>query len=144
MALVVAGGLAAALSTASGLLLVIASSFSHDIYKEFLKKDATEGEELLVARGCMLLARTRPAASTSAATPGRGAYSATISSSTIAARSPSGRAGAARRSSSRATRPPSTSHLVEGGLAEDCAGLSDCMMGRAMELRTPSFPQFGW
>lgn len=56
MAIVVAGGLAAALSTASGLLLVIASSFSHDIYKEFLRKHATEREELLVARGSMLLA----------------------------------------------------------------------------------------
>jgi cation/acetate symporter len=56
MAIVVAGGLAAALSTASGLLLVIAASFSHDIYKAFLRKDATEREELLVARGAMLLA----------------------------------------------------------------------------------------
>ncbi len=56
MAIVVAGGLAAALSTASGLLLVIASSFSHDIYKQFFRKHATEREELLVARGSMLLA----------------------------------------------------------------------------------------
>ena len=56
MAIVVAGGLAAALSTASGLLLVIASSFSHDIYKQFLRKQATEREELLVARGSMLVA----------------------------------------------------------------------------------------
>lgn len=56
MAIVVAGGLAAALSTASGLLLVIASSFSHDIYKAFLRKDATQHEELLVARGSMLAA----------------------------------------------------------------------------------------
>lgn len=56
MAVVVAGGLAAALSTASGLLLVIASSFSHDIYKAFLREDATQYEELLVARGSMLVA----------------------------------------------------------------------------------------
>ena len=56
MAIVVAGGLAAALSTASGLLLVIASSFSHDIYKAFLRKEATQREELLVARGSMLVA----------------------------------------------------------------------------------------
>jgi cation/acetate symporter len=56
LALVVAGGLAAALSTASGLLLVIASSFSHDIYKAFLRKEATEKEELNVARIAMLLA----------------------------------------------------------------------------------------
>jgi len=47
---VVAGGLAAALSTASGLLLVIASSISHDIYKTFINKDASEQNELLVAR----------------------------------------------------------------------------------------------
>jgi cation/acetate symporter len=56
LALVVAGGLAAALSTASGLLLVIASAFSHDIYKTFLRKEATETEELNVARVAMLLA----------------------------------------------------------------------------------------
>ena len=56
MAIVVAGGLAAALSTASGLLLVIASSFSHDVYKAFIRKDATQREELLVARGSMLVA----------------------------------------------------------------------------------------
>jgi cation/acetate symporter len=56
LAFVVAGGLAAALSTASGLLLVIAASFSHDIYKAFLRKEATEREELLVARGGMLIA----------------------------------------------------------------------------------------
>ncbi len=47
---VVAGGLAAALSTASGLLLVISSSISHDIYKTFINKDASEQNELLVAR----------------------------------------------------------------------------------------------
>lgn len=47
---VVAGGLAAALSTASGLLLVISSSISHDIYKSFINKDASEQNELLVAR----------------------------------------------------------------------------------------------
>ncbi|MEX2530082.1 MAG: sodium:solute symporter family protein [Gemmatimonadota bacterium] len=56
LALVVAGGLAAALSTASGLLLVIASSFSHDIYKAFIRRHASEQEELLVARSAMLLA----------------------------------------------------------------------------------------
>ncbi|MEM7736667.1 MAG: sodium:solute symporter family protein [Deinococcota bacterium] len=47
---VVAGGLAAALSTASGLLLVISSSISHDLYKNFIHKDASEQRELLVAR----------------------------------------------------------------------------------------------
>ena len=56
VALTVAGGLAAALSTASGLLLVIASSFSHDIYKSYINKDASEQNELLVARLSMLTA----------------------------------------------------------------------------------------
>lgn len=56
IALVVAGGLAAALSTASGLLIVIASSFSHDIYKAYLKPDASERSELLVARISMVVA----------------------------------------------------------------------------------------
>lgn len=56
LAIVVAGGLAAALSTAAGLLLVIASSFSHDIYKAFVRKDAGQREELLVARAAMLVA----------------------------------------------------------------------------------------
>ena len=54
--LVVAGGLAAALSTASGLLLVIGSSFSHDIYKRFINPNASEQNELLVARGSVLIA----------------------------------------------------------------------------------------
>ncbi|TVR65061.1 MAG: cation acetate symporter [Gemmatimonadales bacterium] len=54
IAIVVAGGLAAALSTASGLLLVIASSLSHDIFKTYVRPNASEREELLVARGAML------------------------------------------------------------------------------------------
>ena len=54
--LVVAGGLAAALSTASGLLLVIGSAFSHDIYKRFINKDASEQNELAVARVSVLVA----------------------------------------------------------------------------------------
>jgi cation/acetate symporter len=54
--IVVAGGLAAALSTASGLLLVIGSSFSHDIYKRFINKDASEQNELAVARVSVLVA----------------------------------------------------------------------------------------
>lgn len=53
--IVVAGGLAAALSTASGLLLVIGSSFSHDIYKRFLNPTASEANELLVARISVLV-----------------------------------------------------------------------------------------
>ena len=50
IALVAAGGLAAALSTAAGLLLVISSSISHDLLKSFLWKDLDERQELLAAR----------------------------------------------------------------------------------------------
>ncbi|MBK9090782.1 MAG: cation acetate symporter [Holophagales bacterium] len=50
VALVAAGGLAAALSTAAGLLLVIASAISHDLVKNVLAKDTTEKAELLWAR----------------------------------------------------------------------------------------------
>lgn len=48
--LVAAGGLAAALSTAAGLLLVIASAFSHDIGKLYLFPEMTAKRELLLAR----------------------------------------------------------------------------------------------
>ena len=50
VALVAAGGLAAALSTAAGLLLVIASAFSHDLLKSIFLKNSTEKQELLYAR----------------------------------------------------------------------------------------------
>jgi len=50
IALVVAGGLAAALSTAAGLLLVIATSISHDLLKKNLMPNITEKRELLAAR----------------------------------------------------------------------------------------------
>ena len=50
VALVGAGGLAAALSTAAGLLLVIASSISHDLIKKLIKPDISEKGELLAAR----------------------------------------------------------------------------------------------
>jgi cation/acetate symporter len=50
VALVAAGGLAAALSTAAGLLLVIASAISHDVGKSFLLPGMTEDRELLLAR----------------------------------------------------------------------------------------------
>ncbi len=50
IALVAAGGLAAALSTASGLLLVIASSISHDLYYRMINRKATEKQRLLVGR----------------------------------------------------------------------------------------------
>ena len=50
IALVVAGGLAAALSTAAGLLLVIASSISHDLLKKKLMPQISEKGELVAAR----------------------------------------------------------------------------------------------
>jgi len=50
VALVVAGGLAAALSTAAGLLLVISSSIAHDLLKNWLKPDISEKNELIAAR----------------------------------------------------------------------------------------------
>jgi len=50
IALVAAGGLAAALSTAAGLLLVISTSVSHDLIKKQLKPDISEKGELLWAR----------------------------------------------------------------------------------------------
>ncbi|WP_428605138.1 sodium:solute symporter family protein [Sedimenticola sp.] len=53
IALVAAGGLAAALSTAAGLLLAIASSISHDLLKGIFKPDITEKGELLAARIAM-------------------------------------------------------------------------------------------
>jgi cation/acetate symporter len=50
IALVAAGGLAAALSTAAGLLLVISSAISHDLLKKVVMKGITEKQELLYAR----------------------------------------------------------------------------------------------
>ncbi len=50
IALIAAGGLAAALSTAAGLLLVISTSISHDLLKSNIKKDISEKGELLAAR----------------------------------------------------------------------------------------------
>lgn len=50
VALVAAGGLAAALSTAAGLLLVISSAVSHDLLKMSFRPQITEQQELLIAR----------------------------------------------------------------------------------------------
>ncbi len=50
IALIAAGGLAAALSTASGLLLVISSSVAHDLYYRILNEHATEEQRLRVGR----------------------------------------------------------------------------------------------
>jgi len=54
IALVVAGGLAAALSTAAGLLLAISSAVSHDLLKGILKPEITEKEELNASRIAMV------------------------------------------------------------------------------------------
>ncbi len=51
--LIAAGGLAAALSTAAGLLLAISSAISHDLIKDFLKPDISEKGELMAARIAM-------------------------------------------------------------------------------------------
>jgi cation/acetate symporter len=51
IAFVAAGGLAAALSTASGLLLVISSSVAHDLYYRVLNPKASEKQRLLLGRG---------------------------------------------------------------------------------------------
>ena len=50
IALVAAGGLAAALSTAAGLLLVISTSISHDLLKKIFLKNITDRQELFFAR----------------------------------------------------------------------------------------------
>ncbi len=56
VALVAAGGLAAALSTAAGLLLVISSAVSHDLLKRGFMPEITEKEELLFARMSIFMA----------------------------------------------------------------------------------------
>ncbi|NQZ25413.1 MAG: cation acetate symporter [Colwellia sp.] len=56
IALVAAGGLAAALSTAAGLLLAISSSISHDLMKGILTPDLSEKNELLAGRVVMTIA----------------------------------------------------------------------------------------
>lgn len=53
--LVAAGGLAAALSTASGLMIVISSSLAHDIYGEIVNPEASDRKRLLVARVAIFL-----------------------------------------------------------------------------------------
>ncbi len=56
IALVAAGGLAAALSTAAGLLLAISSAISHDLLKRTLMPQITERQELMASRLAMALA----------------------------------------------------------------------------------------
>ena len=52
IALVAAGGLAAALSTAAGLLLAISTAISHDVLKGMVAPDISEKKELLASRIC--------------------------------------------------------------------------------------------
>ncbi len=56
IALVAAGGLAAALSTAAGLLLVISSSMAHDLYVQFVDPEASEAKKVMIGRVMILLA----------------------------------------------------------------------------------------
>ncbi|MGB3151045.1 MAG: sodium:solute symporter family protein [Maribacter sp.] len=56
IALVAAGGLAAALSTAAGLLLVISASVSHDLIKKVFRPSISEKGELWAARGAATVA----------------------------------------------------------------------------------------
>ena len=56
IALLAAGALAAALSTAAGLLLVISSAVSHDLLKKMIKPDISERGELIAARISAILA----------------------------------------------------------------------------------------
>lgn len=54
--LVAAGAMAAALSTAGGLMISISSSFAHDIYYRVLRPNATEKKRLSVARWSIVIA----------------------------------------------------------------------------------------
>ncbi|RLA58400.1 MAG: cation acetate symporter, partial [Epsilonproteobacteria bacterium] len=57
IALMAAGGLAAALSTAAGLLLVISASISHDLFGQVLMKDKKTGKSTLSEKSELNLAR---------------------------------------------------------------------------------------
>ena len=54
-ALVAAGGLAAALSTADGLLMVIATAVSHDIYAKLINPNASYGTRFMISRVMILV-----------------------------------------------------------------------------------------
>lgn len=56
IALIAAGGIAAALSTAAGLLMAISSAVSHDLVKNVFKPDLSEKNELLVGKISMAVA----------------------------------------------------------------------------------------
>jgi len=55
IALVAAGGLAAALSTAAGLLMAISSAVSHDLVKNVFKPDISEKGELMTGKVAMAI-----------------------------------------------------------------------------------------
>jgi cation/acetate symporter len=67
--LVAAGGLAAALSTADGLLLAIANALSHDVYYKMIDPNAPTVRRLMIARGLLLIVAVI-AAATAATRPG--------------------------------------------------------------------------
>jgi cation/acetate symporter len=50
MALSAAGAVAAVLSTAAGLMITCASTVSHDLYKTFINRNATEKQEITIAK----------------------------------------------------------------------------------------------
>ncbi len=54
-ALVAAGGLAAALSTADGLMLTIANSLSHDVYYKMIDPHAPTGRRLFISKALLLV-----------------------------------------------------------------------------------------
>lgn len=56
IALVAAGALAAALSTAAGLLLVISTAISHDLFKRQFRPSLSDKQEMVIARLCAVLA----------------------------------------------------------------------------------------
>ena len=68
--LVAAGGLAAALSTADGLLLAIANALSHDVYYKMLDPNAPTIRRLTVARVLLFFVAVASAASLAATKPG--------------------------------------------------------------------------
>ncbi|PIX97604.1 MAG: cation acetate symporter [Hydrogenophilales bacterium CG_4_9_14_3_um_filter_63_34] len=53
--LVAAGGLAAALSTADGLLLTIANALSHDVYYQMINPNASSSRRIALAKALLLL-----------------------------------------------------------------------------------------
>lgn len=67
--LVAAGGLAAALSTADGLLLAIANALSHDVYYKMIDPNAPTARRLIIARALLLVVAV-VAAATAATKPG--------------------------------------------------------------------------